>query len=272
MANDVNIFEFADYRHYIHAWLKAQKSQGRSNLSKLATVAQVHPTFLSHVLGGHKQLSLEQAAQISDEMEHSRLEQDYFFILIHLDRAGSKRLKEYWLEKKQALEKEKNKLTRRFEKHRELNTEQRAKFYSSWLYAAIWVSTSINDKQTMNQVATRFNVSKDKAEEVLSFLVETGLCVEKNGSYSMGETHVHVPDDSPFVVKHHMNWRVKAIQQMDSRKLEELFFTCPMALSKDDFKKIREKLNKLIKEAIDLAKASPAEEVICLNIDFFQQS
>jgi hypothetical protein len=39
----------------------------------------------------------------------------------------------------------------------------------------------------------------------------------------------------------------------------------------EDFKKVREKLNRVVKEAIDTAKNSAATEVVCLNIDFFKE-
>lgn len=147
MAQNLNIYEFSDYREYLKAWLEAAKEAKRSNLTRLAEVAEVHPTFLSHVLGGTKHLSLEQAAAISAHFHHTRLERDYFFILIHLDRAGTPALRDYWSEKKQLLEKEKNRLSERFEKHHELTDDQRTRFYSSWIYLAVWVATGIDDGQ-----------------------------------------------------------------------------------------------------------------------------
>lgn len=266
----MNLFDFSDYRVYLKQWLEEAKAQKSSNLSRLAEVAQVHPTFLSHVFAGTKDLSLEQAAYISQKLQHTKLEQDYFFTLIHLDRAGTEVLRDYWLSRKKEIEAEKNKLGRRFEKHKELTLEQRALFYSSWIYAAVWSSTAISGGQTLSAVAERFHLSRDKAEEILSFLAQTGLCHEKAGVYSLGELHVHISNDSPFVVKHHTNWRMKAIQKMDHRQPSELFFSAPMSISKKDFAVIREQLNLAIKKMVDIAKDSPAEDVVCLNIDFFE--
>jgi uncharacterized protein (TIGR02147 family) len=270
MANTQNIFEFSDYRKYLSVWLKHAKQTKSSTLTKLAEVAGVHPTFLSHVLTGNKHLSLEQAALISEYMAHTKLEQDYFVIIINLDRAGNEKLRRYWQEKKSQLETQKNKLSERFEKHRQLSSEERAEFYSSWLYVATWVSTSINDKQSVSQIAERFHITREKAQEVLHFLTKTGLCKEKDGMFSMNEDHVHVPNESLYVVKHHINWRMKSIQKMDARTEKELFFTGPMSIAAKDFDVIREKLAKLIKDVVDIAKKSDAEEVVCLNIDFFK--
>lgn len=271
MSNSLNIFEFSDYRIFIKSWIEDAKAKKLSNLSRLAEVAQVHPTFLSHILTGNKEISLEQAVLIGDHIGLTKLERDYFFIIINLDRAGNQKLKLYWSEKKKEIEAEKNKLSQRFEKHRSLSVEQRAIFYSSWVYAAVWSSTGIDEGQTLQQVVERFDLSREKASEILSFLTQTGLCNLKNEIYSVGEIHVHVSNESPFVVKHHTNWRIRAIDKMDSRDSSELFFTAPMSIARKDFEVIREKLNMAIKEVVNVAKDSPAEEIVCLNIDFFKE-
>ena len=265
-----NVFEFSDYRLYVKSWLEYSKAMKGLNLTKLAEVIQVHPTFLSHVLGGTKDLSLEQAALISQHFAHTRLEQEFFFIILQLNRAGTPLLKGMLLKRKKEIEGEKNKLTSRFQKHKQLSDEQRAIFYSSWIYVAIWAATGIGQGQTLSSIATMFSITRTKAEELLSFLTQTGLCREKNDVFTPGEMHVHVPNESPFVVKHHTNWRIKAVQRMDNRDSSELFFSAPMSLGKREFEIIREKLNGVIKEVVDVVKDSEAEEVVCLNIDFFK--
>jgi len=270
MGKPLNIFEFADYRAYLKAWIEQAKRDQTSNLSRLSKVAGVHSTFLSHVLAGTKHLSLEQAAAISAHLGHTKLELDYLIIIIHLDRAGTPTLREYWREKKTQLEKEKNKLGQRFEKHRELSDEQRVIFYSSWFYAAVWASTAIEDGQTFDQIAKRFFINKVRLREILAFLTQTGVCEERGERYVMGAVHVHVPNESPHVLKHHMNWRMKAVQKMDSRDEKELFFSAPMSISKEDFAVLREKLNAAIQETVTIATKSKAEDVVCLNIDFFK--
>lgn len=265
----MNIFDFSEYRKYLKTWLEESRASKTSNLTRLAEVAQVHPTFLSQVLGGSKDLSLEQAAFVSEFIGHTKLEQDYFFTPIQLERAGTIPLKNYWQEKKSAIEAEKNKLSQRFHKHKELTEEQRAIFYSSWIYVAVWACTAINNGQTLTEIAERFNISRDKAEEILSFLAQSGVCNESNGVYTIGDLHIHVPNESPHVIKHHTNWRMKAIQRMDNRDKVELFFTSPMSISREDFQKIRERLNLVIQDVVKIGKDSPAEDLVCLNIDFF---
>ncbi len=65
-----------------------------------------------------------------------------------------------------------------------------------------------------------------------------------------------------------MNWRAKALQRRESISATELALTAPMSISIKDFVKIREKLLECIKENLEIAKNSPAEDIAFLNIDF----
>ena len=270
MDKPLELFDFKDYRSFLKAWLKLAKQAGRSNVNRLAAVIGVHPTYLSQVMSGVKNMSLEQAATLVTELELTELEQDYFFALIQLDRAGTRPLKQYWEKQIARLHSERMKLNSRVGKHHELSDTERAIYYSSWLYSAVLVSTTIDGGQTIEQVSERFQIPRDKASEILTFLSRTGICDFKDGFYKMGKQTVYVPNTSPFVVKHHLNWRFKAIQKMDTREERELFFSSPMSLSKPDVLEIRKILAQTVERAQKVVEGSGAEELVCLNIDFFK--
>lgn len=266
----LDIFKYSSYRDYLRDWIEQAKHARLSNIAKVAQVAQVHPTFLSQVFSGRKELSLEQGAFVSDYLDHSRIELDYFLVLINLERAGTTRLKKYWNQRRIEIEGEKHRLGARFKPHRELSSEQRAVFYSSWIYAAVWASTAIASGQSESDIATRFQIDHSRASKIVNFLVEAGLCVLHGELYRISDLHVHVPADSPYVFKHHMNWRIRAINRFDDLQPDELLYTSPMSVSKADFALIREKLRVFIQEIIEIGKASEADEVICLDIDLFR--
>lgn len=270
MSKYTNIFDFSNYRLFVKSWLNLAKSNRSSNLTKLSAVIQVHPTYLSQVLNGSKDLSLEQAALMSRHFSLTKLEQEYFFILIQIDKAGSHILKEILIAKKIEIEREKNKLSKRFNEHKQLTDEHKAIFYSNWLYLAIWAATSLGSGKKIEEIMKMFSITADKANETLSFLVQVGICVENKGVFSPGDVHIHVTNESPFVVKHHTNWRMKSIQKMDFREDSELFFSGPMSISKKDFSLVREKLNIVIKEVVSVVSASNPEDLVCLNIDLFK--
>ena len=267
---EISVFSFADYRKYLASWLDHAKKQKLATMSTLSTVAQVHTTFMSQVLKGGKQLSLEQAALLADYFKHTELEREYFFVLIQLDRAGNPSLRKYFEQKKSELNKQKNNMSRRMEGFKDLSHEDKTIYYSSWIYSALRTATDISNGQTLTQLSERFGISRQRCSNMMSFLVRCGLCEETKGVYKMRDQHVHIPSQSPLVTRHHSNWRLKALVDMDDRRSDELFFTAPMSISMSDFLKIRELLNVLIKKAIDVAKESKSEDVYCLNLDFFQ--
>ena len=270
MTKPLNLFEFSDYRAFIKDWIERAKVAKSSNLTRLAETIRVHPTFLSHVLSGAKDLSLEQATALAQVFSLTKLEREFFFILIQSEKAGTTDLKEYWRERKTEILSEKDKLSRRFEKSKSLSETDRALFYSSWVFVAAFAATAIQNGQTLEQISDRLGLDRERTNSILSFLVQTGICKEKSGLYSIGEAHLHISNDSPFVIKHHTNWRLQAMQKMDRREAKELFFSSPMSISISDFEVIREKLNQAVQNVVDVAFKSPAEELVCLNVDFFK--
>lgn len=270
MAKPLDLFAFQDYRAYLHAWLEAAREKKSSNLSRLAEAIGVHTSFLAHVLSGAKNLSFEQAAEVSEVLGHTALERELFFALLQLERAGTPKLRKYWQEKRQAVLKEREHVRSRVGEHKTLSAEDHAVFYSSWLYGAIYVATDIGGGQTLEQIAERFRLTRARAQEVLEFLCRTGVCTQKGGRYSMGPAVVYLTNDNPLVVKHHANWRLRALQRLDTREESELFYTSPMSMSKADAARVRELLAKAIEESLAICKDSKSEEVVTLNIDYFR--
>jgi hypothetical protein len=143
-------------------------------------------------------------------------------------------------------------------------------FYSSWIYAAVrlYCSTS-KEGRTLEEVAERFFITRPKAVEICEFLERSGLCVHAGDKYVMGPQSTFVPQGSPYLLRHHTNWRLKAVQAAESLSEEELMFTGVLSVSRADFALLREKMAGFIKKFSELVKDSPAEEVGCFNMDFF---
>ena len=74
---------------------------------------------------------------------------------------------------------------------------------------------------------------------------------------------------STHLIRHQTDWRIKSIQAGEDLSEKELMFTCPVSLSKKDFEKLREEIVQFIKKFLDTVHQSPAEEIACLNMDWF---
>ena len=85
----------------------------------------------------------------------------------------------------------------------------------------------------------------------------------------MGVQSTHVERGSPHLLKHHSNWRIKAIQASEKLSAQELMYSGQVSLSEKDFVILRTEMTKFIETFLKTVHESPAEEIACLNLDWF---
>jgi uncharacterized protein (TIGR02147 family) len=266
----MSVFQFSDYRAYLRNHIEHLPKRGRGELSRMAQHLRVNSTLLSQVLAGNRNLSEEQTFELSTYLGHSSLESDYFTLLIQIDRAGSVNLKRHLEGKLKRLATEALKLSNRVAFEKKLSEQERAVFYSSWIYSAVHLFTSTKTEGvTIEEIAHRFRIPRNKAADLIHFLAQAGLVVETNNRYHMGTKSTFIERGTPFLLKHHSNWRIKAIQVSESISEEELMYSGQFSLSRNDFKILREALTECLRMINSTVKDSPAEELACLNIDWF---
>lgn len=266
----MNIFRYTDYKEATLELLKLRPNNGRGELSRLAKWLGVNATLVSQVLRGPKDFTPEQAYATAQYLGLSPAEADYFLLLAQSSRAGSRALRQHYKQKIDSYRAGAPQLASRLNVDRTLSDEERARFYSSWLYAAVRLFTSVGKGQTARTVAERFRIPPSRAQGILRFLADCGLCVEDGGTFRMGPLQTHIEFGSPFLVQHLNNWRMKASQNIERTSDEELQFSACVSLSKKDFERIREQLTETIRKAAAVIKDSPAEDIACFNIDWIR--
>lgn len=265
----MDIFLYSNYRKFLQDWLLKVKKERRFSATALADLLGIHPTFLSQVLKGNKDLSLDHWVTFIEHLNVSEIEKDYLHSLILENRAGTESSKKFYRKKRDEILKRRLQLKERMQEYRELTDVERSVFYSSWIYSGMRLSCSIDSGKSLEELAHIFGQTMAKAEEIMNFLVTAGLCKIEKNKYQLGEKHIHTPASSPFTIRHHTNWRLRAIESLDHAREDELHFTAPMTISMSDFSLIREKMVKLIQESISIAKESEAKELVTMNLDFF---
>lgn len=131
--------------------------------------------------------------------------------------------------------------------------------------------TAIQGTQTIQTVARRLGLPLAYIEKVVTFLLSTGLCIEKKGLLCPGPQMTHLEEESPLVSRHHGNWRVKAMERHPLlREDAELAYTAPMTLSAKDVLKIRAALADVVENVDHIVGPSSSEKLYCLNIDWFE--
>ena len=265
-----SIFEISSYRGYLDEWIKSQPDAGYGMKGKIAAAIGVSSSLVSQILKGEKTLTSDQASDLADFLGLVGLESDYLHLLVELERAGNPRYREKLSRKMNAIRAQSRLIGNRVPRTKELSEEQKAIFYSSWLYTGIRNLTAVPGFEQANTIAEHLHLEPVIVHRVLKFLIENGLCKEVDGKLTYGPASTHVDQDSPFVNKHHQNWRFQAIHKMENRKPNDLYFTSPMSLSKVASEEVRILLPTVIQNVIKITGPSPSETTSCLNIDWFE--
>ena len=266
---NMSIFDFDAYRPYLKETIQKLPKRGRGEVGRWAELLNVSSSLLSQVFSGTRELSLEQARRLATYLALSSNETDYFLTLVSEERAGSQDLRNYYRDKRKKMQAEAQQISAHVPRERALSDSERAVFYSSPLYTQAHLLTSLKQGFTLDEIADRLSVSRIKAQEVMQFLLKTELVKLENHRYRAGVLTTHVEKGSPYLINHHRNWRIAAIQRAETLSDEELMYTGNFSVSRSDFKEIRAQFLKVIKEFSSKVADSPAEEIANLNIDLF---
>ncbi len=264
------IFNFKNYKKFMKYELRNRKpSHGLK--AKLASVTGVQSTYISQVLNGPANFTLEQAERSCSFFEFSKQEKTFFILLVEYERAGTLSLKEHFLEEiNQYLKKVDRVKNRIVTPNQQMSVINKVLYYSSWEYIAVYVLCSIPNFNNLETLSKRLMLGKDKVLEVLNFLIELGHIEKIGNQYKILEARVHLGDDDPLIKNHHTNWRVRAIESIKNRKSQDLFFSTVYSFSKKDQAIIKKRILTLISELDPLIINSQEEVAGCLNIDFFE--
>jgi len=263
------IFHYADYKDYLVA-LVGPQHQRRGLKSKLAKAIGSQATFISQVIHGKANLSLEQADRINEFLGHTKAQAEYFFALVQKERAGTQSLRKHFETAIDELRAQQLNLTDRLGLKSKLTAESQARYYSSWHYAAIHIALTIEQLQSPTKISDFFKVPIGKVNSVLNFLVSIGLALRtEEGSYRCGQQTIRLGSDSSNILRHHANWRQLAIESLDREDPSDLHYSGVASLSKKDVQIIKEKILKNLEENLEVVRDSKEEELFCYSIDFF---
>jgi uncharacterized protein (TIGR02147 family) len=266
----VNIFGFQDYRKFLLTRLEPRSTSKRGELTRLAKVLGVNSSYLSQIIHGSKNLSVEQAFLIAEDFGLTSAETEFFIELVHLQRATKANYRKFILGRVRKLQMES--LVQKGIPPIEEPLDERSKgtFYSNWYYTAIQLLSGIHKFQTSSAIASRLNLNQDLVDQVLRFLVSVGLCIQRDEKTGVGPRKTHLDRASPFVSRHHMNWRIKGMEFMPRNSSEDYFFTAPMRIDERTSKKIRAMLAEVAQHTNQMIDSAGDEKLVCLNIDWFE--
>lgn len=262
------VFDFNDFRAYLASALPTQGEQ-RGARSRLAEKIGVQKGFISSVLAGSAELSLELAYRISTFLSHTREEREHFLLLVQKSRAGSKELEAHYDEKIREVREKRREINERVKTTDKLEEVDQLKYYSHWIYTAIHMCLRAPETQTIPSISRYLKIPVAKVTEALEFFTRTGMAVKKADHFEVGPTRIHIASDSPFVSSHHRNWRFQSMQSIDRADREDLHYSLVMSISPDAALQIREILLKAIQTMEPTIRDAKDEGVYALTLDLF---
>jgi uncharacterized protein (TIGR02147 family) len=267
---DKEIYSFTDYRLYIKYKIYNGDRAKRGELSALAEAIPCQSSYLSRVMSGESDLSLEQADSAGKHMGLSQDENSYFLNLVQYSRAGTQSLRSHFKRTITSAQEERLTLHKRVGVKQVLSKEDQATYYSLWYYAAVHVMTGIPEFQTKAAMAQELGLPQNRLAEILEFLVSARLVKEgPDGRYLTGEGKIHLKRDSHMILRHHSNWRTQAIRSMEKDLESGIHYSVLMNTSKKDAEILRGMIAKFIEDFMKVVHPSEDEEMNCLVIDFF---
>jgi uncharacterized protein (TIGR02147 family) len=265
-----SIFEFDDYKAFVHAFIEALPQRGRGQYRQMARHMRVHTTLLSHVFRGDKELTCEQACSLASFLALPELDADYLLALVERNRAGSSELKSAVGRRLTALRERRQQIEHRVPGARTLSDVERATFYSQWYYSGIRLAASLPGMTDADTLSERLGLPRELVQLALGFLLDAGLLAREADGYRLLSKRTHLGPSSPFAVAHHKNWRLKAISRYDSMSASDFAFTSPIALAREDFAAVRALLVDAVADVARRVEPSSCECLALLNIDWLE--
>jgi len=266
-----NVFDFQEYKPFLTTWISAQPHKGHGSKAAMARAAGCQTAYISQVVLGSAHLSAEQAEKLAQFFKFSEDETGYFLLLVQKDRAGTETLRKHCSRQISRIQDQRAQLKNRVDSKTTLDPEAQATYFSSWIYSAVHVLTTIPEFQKRERISEHLKIPLSTVDDVLKFLISVELVKQdKGGALKPGNARMHLPHDSPLISKHHINWRLQAIRDLELRNDESLHYSSCVSMSRNDAQTIRKQLLASIESVKAQVKESSEEVLYSFCLDLFE--
>lgn len=270
----ISVYSYINYKEIILDWINHPANKKSGARKNLADALSCQTPFISHVLNGDYHFSPEQADACAQWMGLSEVDSNYFLLLVLWARAATKSLKTNLFKQIQKLRDDETVLKKKMKIKDGLSPENQSIYYSHWHYSAIHMALLIKELQTIEAIKEHFKISQKRLVSIIDFLIQIQLVGEKSGRLVVLKPMIHLEKESPLLIQHHTNWRLRAVesiqQNTSNSQTTQLNYSGTMSLEAEDFDWMKQKLSNLLKEVSEKIKDSKDEKLICFNFDCFE--
>lgn len=261
---------FSHYRDFIKAALDSERF-GRGSRAQLADHLGVQNSFISLVLNGKQDFSLEHGMRIADFMGLKDDDREILLLMIQRDRSSSpdltkqfQKMIDRWAEKRSEI------INRVKRESKALSEVELSEYYSDWRHSAIHMAIRIEELKDASKISERLGIDAKKVRSSLEVLERLGFIERGKGGWNTRQQSFHVGERSPALRSQHTNWRLEAVRSLGNERSKDLHYTAVMSIDAVCAQKIREAILKVLESCDPDIKNAKDEEIHALTIDLFK--
>jgi uncharacterized protein (TIGR02147 family) len=179
---------------------------------------------ITQIFKGQREISQEHALELAEEFNFNNKELSYFLLLTDYARTSSHKLKKVLSQQIQKIQTEQRSLINKVEKDKVLSEEIKSIYYSSWVYTGLRNLVALEEFNSLQLLSDKLKIPPQQLSKVIDFLTQNQLLIIEDKKLKIGHQRTHLENDSPFVTKHHQNWRLKSMTEMTNHKDIDLYY------------------------------------------------
>lgn len=266
----MNIYRFEDYKSFLKAQI-VENNDVYGYQAKCATAAGCQKTYLSQVLHKNVHFTPDHAARLANFWNFDDDATEYFLLLVQQERAASKVLRERIGKKLSLLRSKHLNLGKRFNQPELTNSDRASRYYHHWTLAAVHLLLGIPEYSfSLEKISKRIGVPISQVQTIVRDLETLELVEKKDRAWCVVRPSIHVSRESPLNQIHQLNWRLRAVDALARKNLDNTHYSALYVLSTADFKKLQQMVHEFIGKTRDVVGPSKEEELVCFNLDLFQ--
>ncbi len=268
MSGLAEIYAHENYRTYVSTVLDSDH-YGRGTRLKLAKFLDCQPSFISQVLSGRNELSLEHAHKMNLFFNHSNEESQYFINMVLLAKAGTFELQKFLREQLRNLRESQMQIHKVIES-RELHRDDLLYYYSNWLCISAHMLVTIPHFRDPAALKEKLGANETEFAETVNFLTRTGLIKARDGRFEVGEAHVHLKKTSPYAQSASVMTRLKVLDRLKLSDPRAMNFTANFTISKKAYDALRKTILDFVVQLDEHIKSEQPEEFCTLVLDLIE--
>ena len=271
-----NYYRSSDFRQILQRLVEAKKATNpRYNFSTLAADLRVQKTFLSKVINGKGLLSSDQVFLLAEVFALSHEEQEYFLLLLEIERTGLASRKKVLLRKLasiQSAHRKPDKVLKTDMVQASMDSPATKYYidpYVTLMHMHLMLPALGGDPE---QIGKKLRLSPAYQKKLIDILLELKL-IETIGSgnrYRVIKSNLYLAPDSPLTPAYCALFRmISAEQVMKLSTDHRCAYSLTIAADEKTRAHIHEEFLSFLRNLEKTIQAAPSEEVYQLNFDLF---